>query len=405
VSNELAPIPSVADTALRDASGSATRGTLRASAVKKTGAPETFGSTVTFAAEQSVLWDKTLGDLPASSLYGPGPGGPQRNVTGLSSNSGISSQVDLAWRNSTYLTGGLRFELIDPSRAPAQLATLPMLGGAWVRDFALATLKLRAAYGRGIRAPQSTLHVVTREPRRTIANPVLEPEKQSGIEVGADLFLGRMLGVHITRFDQRASGLIQTVTIGDTSSSNSGPGGGEPRYWFQLQNVGEITNRGWESQATIAAGPISISAAGTLVDSRVQRVARAYTGDLMPGDRMLAVPARTVSGTLAWVRRGLQLSSTIARASDWVNYDRLAIAQAWLNAGGDGRAVSGNKLRTFWVKYPGATRLRASASYGISRGLTLSATGENLLNYQRGEPDTITIVPGRTITLGVRARF
>jgi iron complex outermembrane receptor protein len=37
--------------------------------------------------------------------------------------------------------------------------------------------------------------------------------------------------------------------------------------------------------------------------------------------------------------------------------------------------------------------------------MLLNLTGENLLNYQRGEPDTMTIVPGRTITLGVRARF
>jgi iron complex outermembrane receptor protein len=281
-----------------------------------------------------------------------------------------------------------------------------MLGGAWVRDFTLATLKLRAAYGRGIRAPQSTSHVVTREPRRTIANASLQPEEQSGIEAGADLFLGRILGLHLTRFDQRASGLIQTVTIGDTTTSSSGPGsGGTPRYWFQLQNVGEITNRGWEAQATTALGPFSLAGAATLVDSRVQRLAFGYTGDLRPGDRMLAVPARTVSGTFSWAGRGLHLTSTLSRASDWVNYDRLAIAEAWLNADGDGLALAGSKLRTFWVKYPGATRLRASASFGAFRGLTLSATGENLLNYQRGEPDTITIVPGRTITLGVRARF
>jgi iron complex outermembrane receptor protein len=325
-------------------------------------------------------------------------------VAGFSSNSGVSSQVDLAWRNAAYLTGGVRFEILDQARVPAQMATLPMLGAAWVRDLPMATLKLRAAYGKGIRAPQSMQHVATREPRRTVANPGLLPEEQSGIEAGADLFLGRLLGLHVTRFDQRASGLIQTVTIGDTSSSGPG-GGGSPRYWFQLQNVGEITNRGWETQASAEVGPLSLAGAATFVDSRVQRLARGYTGDLRPGDRMLAVPARTLSGTASWAVRGLQLSSTVSRASDWVNYDRLAVAQAWLGAGSDAGALAGSKLRTFWANYHGATRLRASASYGLWRGLTLSATGENLLNFQLGEPDSITIVPGRTITLGIRARF
>jgi len=407
VANELAPIPSVADTALRDASGSAVRGTLRASAVKRTGTSEGVTTAVTFAAEQSALWDRTLGELPQSSSgSGPGPGPSQHDVAGRSSNTGLSSQVNLAWHNSVFVTGGVRLELINQTRAATQIARLPMLGGAWVRDFSVGTLKLRAAYGKGIRAPQSTLHVVTREPRRTIANPSLLPEEQSGVEAGADFFLGRLLGLHVTRFDQRASGLIQTVTIGDTTSTSSGPGsGGTPRYWFQLQNVGVITNRGWETQATASLGAIALSGAATFVDSRVRQLAQGYTGDLQPGDRMLAVPARTVSGTMSWVGRALQLSSTISRASDWVNYDRLAIAQAWINAGGDARALTGTKLRTFWVNYPGATRLRANASYGLWRGLTLNASGENLLNLQRGEPDSITIVPGRTITLGVRAKF
>ena len=404
VTNELSPIPSVADTALRDASGAATRGTLRASAMKRTGAPERALSTVTFAAEQSLLWDNTLAELPG---YGGGSDDViQRHVAGLSGNTGLSSQVDLAWRNTAFLSGGLRFELIDPSRAAAQVATLPMLGGAWVRDFPGLTVKLRAAYGRGIRAPQSTLKVVTREPRRTIANPLLEPESQSGVEGGADVFLGRFLGLHVTRFDQRASGLIQTVTIGDTTTSNSGPGGGSlPRYWFQLQNVGVITNRGWEMQATSAVGPITLAGAATFVDSRVRQLARGYTGDLRPGDRMLAVPARTLSGSIGWSSRLFELSSTVARASDWVDYDRLAIAQAWLAAGGDGRTLTGSKLRTFWLNYPGATRLRAAGSWELSRNLRLHLTGENLLNFQRGEPDSITIVPGRTLTAGVRVKF
>jgi iron complex outermembrane receptor protein len=120
---------------------------------------------------------------------------------------------------------------------------------------------------------------------------------------------------------------------------------------------------------------------------------------------MLAVPARTISGTASWTTRRLTASTTLARASDWVNYDRLAIAAALIAADGDADDLTGDNLRQYWASFPGATRLRGSVSLGVWRGMVLTITGENLLNYQTGEPDTITIVPGRTITAGLKARF
>lgn len=406
VSNELAAIPSVADTALRDASGAANRATLRASAVTNVGAPQRVGATFTLATERSLLQDRTLGVLPPPESSGKGSSEFQNYQMGWSTNTGVSAQTNLVVREFAYLTAGMRLERISQPRRPSQVEALPMIGGALVRDFERVTAKLRAAYGRGIRAPHSTMHVATAEPRKTVGNPDLAPEEQSGTEAGVDLFFGRIFGLHATRFDQRASGLIQMVTIGDTTiTSSSGSGPGRDNYWFQLQNVGEITNRGWETQASLTTGRLALGAAATFVDSRVQRLARGYSGDLRRGDRMLAVPARTLSGTASWIGRRVQLSSTLSRASDWINYDRLAIAEAWIAARGDARILTGDRLRTFWMSYPGATRLRSAMSLDVSHGLLFTATGENLLNYQRGEPDSITIVPGRTITLGVRARF
>jgi iron complex outermembrane receptor protein len=41
----------------------------------------------------------------------------------------------------------------------------------------------------------------------------------------------------------------------------------------------------------------------------------------------------------------------------------------------------------------------------VFQRFTLSLTARNLLDVQRGEPDNLTIVPGRTITAGVQATF
>ena len=401
-SNELAPIPSAADTALRDASGSATRGTVRASAVTSLGTPERIGATLTLAGEQSVLRDRTAGELSLGQIAGTEPDDKQWAV-GWSSNTGVSAQGNLALFNALYASAGLRKEYIGQARGLPMSAMLPMLGVAYVHDYGIATVKLRGAYGKGIRAPRASPNFASRI-SKMLANPNLAPEEQAGTEFGVDLILAGRLGIHVTRFDQLASGLIQTTVFVIDSTGSGGPGK-RPVFAYQLQNVGEISNRGWEGQASFSLRSLSLAGAATFVDSRVQRLAQNYTGDLRPGDRMLAVPARTLSGTASWNGSSFQVSSTISRAFDWINYDRLAIAQALIAASGDARNLSGSKLRPYWARYPGASRLRGALTYNVWRGMALQATGENLLNYQRGEPDTITIVPGRTITIGVRARF
>jgi hypothetical protein len=37
--------------------------------------------------------------------------------------------------------------------------------------------------------------------------------------------------------------------------------------------------------------------------------------------------------------------------------------------------------------------------------MTFSVDGENLLDEQRGEPDNITVLPGRTVSAGLRLSF
>ena len=398
VSNDHSPIPSVADTALRNARGAATRSTMRGSAVATIGNPDRLSATMTFGTERSDLWDQRARELE------PDDSGPSVFAWGKSSSTGALAQAVIAVRNAAYLTTGVRREYMVETNGATQAATLPLVGVALVQDFSKASIKWRAGYGKGIRPARAPMHVPMREPRYTLRNPDLAPEEQSGVEFGADVRLGRFLGVHVTRFDQLVSGLIQTVTV--TKPSSSGPGPSESS-WYQLQNIGEITNRGWETQASLAMGGLSLGGAAAFIDSRVRQVANRYTGDLLPGDRMLAVPARTLSGTVAWTsaRRGLQLSSTVSRASDWINYDRLRIASELIEHDATADDLTGAKLRRFWATYPGATRLRASAALDVWRGMALSVTGENLLNYQQGEPDTITIVPGRTITLGLKAKF
>jgi iron complex outermembrane receptor protein len=297
-----------------------------------------------------------------------------------------------------FFTGGLRVE--RDSRLPRDddVALLPMLGLATVHDFGPATIKLRAAYGQGIRPPSTVAHSAFWQTSATSTTQAsLGAERQSGIETGIDLMFQRALTFKITHFDQRASGLIQQVVVPTNQANHP--------WEFNLENVGEIANRGWELEAQTTISRLSIAGTMSFVDSRVQHLADGYTGDLQMGDRMLQVPARTASLNLSWLGKRWYASVSGSRAFDWINYDELALSQMFLNETHPGVELSGTRLRQYWRDYTGSLRIRATASRDVFDRLALELTGENLLGHQLNEPDNMTVLPGRTVMTGVRLKF
>jgi iron complex outermembrane receptor protein len=231
------------------------------------------------------------------------------------------------------------------------------------------------------------------------SQPALGPEEQSGIETGLDVYFRRTLSLQVTRFDQRASGLIQQVAVPADSSVSS------RRVTYVLQNLGEISNRGWEIGATGAVSRLSVAGTLSFVQSRVTQLAPGYRGDLMAGDRMLLVPAGTGSLNFSWTESHWNASFGGSRALDWINYDELSLAQAFMSGNRPVRGMLGTYLRQYWRRYNGGLRLRATASRDIRDGFSVEFSADNLLNYQRDEPDNITILPGRTLMTGVRVKF
>ncbi|MEP6990286.1 MAG: TonB-dependent receptor [bacterium] len=412
------PVPTSLDSALRASRGNGDRITIRESSVARFGVDGGMQGTLTMGIEQSVLRQATT-----VTSQVPGPSG-QRYYTAVdrlaetwNHNTGLLSQVNTSWDDALFVTGGLRVERNDAFSGSDRYPLLPMLGVAVVRDVGKAQLKWRAAYGKGIRPPQT--------PARSAASgysnnlgysnnpgngglgsvlPALDPEVQAGYEGGVELYVGRAFSMQLTRFDQRVTGLIQNVSVAIDTLIRDGRL--ERRVRYQLQNVGEITNTGWELQGSATRGPFTLASALSAVDSRVRTLAVGYLGDLRPGDRMLAVPARTGSVTVTYFGGSWFTTLGATRATDWINYDRVSLANWYLsNNANPLREPTGARLRTYWQRYDGQTHLRLTASRDLNRGVALLVIGENLLGGQLGEPDNVTIRPGRTVTAGLRASF
>ncbi|HEX7981319.1 MAG TPA: TonB-dependent receptor plug domain-containing protein [Gemmatimonadaceae bacterium] len=399
------PFDDGVDATRRGAAGSGDRTTLRASSVAQFGGRSAIpATTVTFSVEHSLLRQRSnVTDVLA-------PVGGERYPTAVDGssltwnhNSGALVQASTAWRDALYLTGGVRVERNDAFSGNDRYPVLPLLGASLVRAFGPLEMKLRSSYGKGIRPFQTPERLSWSEYGPAGSRAGLDPEVQTGIENGIELYVGGLLSFQATRFDQRATGLIQNVAVAVDTQLRGGTL--ERRMRFQLENVGEITNHGWEMQAGLRRGALGVAGTLTTVDSRVRTVAESYLGDLRVGDRMLAVPARTSSLTASWTPPRWTLALTATRAEDWVNYDRVALARAYTGADGEQYDVTGARLRSYWRDYTGQTHLRLSTSRDVGRGLTLLMIGDNLLGGQVGEPDNLTIRQGRTISGGIRASF
>ncbi|MBX7118672.1 MAG: TonB-dependent receptor, partial [Gemmatimonadaceae bacterium] len=373
VTNELTPFPSISDSVLNAASGRADRWSVRGSSVARVVIAPRSTATWTFALEHSALRESSPTRTTGAGAGGPGGGAGGGPLAALPTvqwltNTGAVAQADLAFRETFYLTAGARLERSDAYLGSVRYTTLPLVGGAIVQDHGTTTLKVRASYGRGMRAPRTANRISVQGGLRAVAGAAaLAPEEQSGIEAGFDLFVGRRLTLQATAFDQRATGLIQQVVVVDSSGSGGSSGSGRRRLALEYQNVGAIANRGIEVGGTVRAGRLAFASTFTSVDSRVDRLARRYTGDLRVGDRVLGVPRLTASADVTWSAPRWSATVGAVRAADWIEYDRIELARAYANFDDRFVRLVGRELRGYWRGYDGATRLRASVTRDLGR--------------------------------------
>lgn len=413
VQTNFTPVPNGADSALRAAQGGADRATVRGSTLIRLSSTDRYQTTLTLAIEHATLRAATVPAVTAPNSGGSNTGDhdmpasqqatSSRTVVSWQNSTGFVAQTNVALNNTFFLSGGARVEHDSRLAGADQLEALPMVGASTVGEYGDFTVKFRTAYGKGIRPPTTLSRAQFWQTRYSAEynamQAALGPERQSGIESGIDLYFRRVFSLQATRFDQTASGLIQQVLVPADSSQGS--------HWlaYKAQNVGEISNAGWEFQASARFMPLTLNGAFTLVDSRVEKLASEYTGDLIAGDRMLQVPARTASFSALWSTNQWYTSISAARALDWINYDEVALAKAFVSGTRTAHDLTGERLRQYWRRYNGGLRLRATGSRELRPGFSLELSADNLLNYQTGEPDNITVIPGRTLMTGLRLKF
>lgn len=377
------------------------RFTLRASTLYALPVRDDIRSSLTVTAEQ-LFWRRVAALDPAVIEMTRSATGTQAGEVAQRS-TGIAGQADVAFRESMFLTGGLRLE---HTGATGDVTPLPQLGASAVARHDDWTLTIRTAYGRAMRSPALPDLSV---PGAALAAMTagLQPELQEGIEAGFTLRLGNRFSLDVTRFDQTASNLTQWIGIALTGPPHAvsadvvvGRNGGA----IGMQNIGEIANRGWEVQSTLAHDRLSVVATASQVDSRAIQLPGSYAGDLRPGDRMPGVPSHTAALMGLWEETPFSVSLGLSRAWGWIDYDRERLALDIDRLAGS-NALAVENLRDYWKEYNGGLGVDGSVSVWPVPRLGITLRGSNLLNKWLGGTSNTIAYHRRSAGVELRLRF
>ncbi|MGQ0764309.1 MAG: TonB-dependent receptor [Gemmatimonadota bacterium] len=303
-------------------------------------------------------------------------------------NTGVFGQLKVALGNSFFVTGGLRRESNSNFGQDYGNAWAPMIGAALTRDAGPAAVKVRAAFGRGIRPPQPSMRrAISTVGFRQLANPGLEPEIQEGLEAGIEVWLGHRLNLAVTAYNQNAEGLIQQVVANPRVSART----------IQYQNVGRIHNTGLELEGSARAGRVGADLSFALTDSRVKALSPTYSGDLVVGDRVPEVPSSAGMASISVDVGRARTTFGTSFVGPWIGYN-------WLEYYGATPETSESRplLRNYWVRYRSLTKPFAGISWTVGSAAEGYVRVDNLANVQRNERDDLQITAGRTATVGFR---
>lgn len=329
--------------------------------------------------------------LATSGAIQPADGGSLLGNRTVTTNTGVFLQAQAGFREALFVTAGLRLErntdLGDSLGAPVS----PRLGLAYVRSAGDLNVKVRASWGRAIRAPLPGNKLGSISATSVIlASPELGPERQEGWDAGVDLAVGSKGYLSATYFDQTAGNLLQFVQVAT-----------EPILTNQWQNIGRVSNTGIELEGALALGMVQLKAQYAYVRARIEQLAPNYTGNLSVGDQSLATPRHTSGiGLTMNPRVGTLLSGALTYVGDFRQTDFVAQLRCF---GGTGPCQP--TQRDYVVNYPGFVKLNAALSQQVTPVLAGFVSIDNLTNNHSFELFNVTPVVGRITTVGLKVSY
>jgi len=317
------------------------------------------------------------------------PANPGRFSRDAWSSNGLFAQARLGYRDALYLTAGARSDEHSYFGDDYGRAWAPSVGTAYTLTLGRVQTKWRLEWGRGIRAPYPWAKITQNYGTLIfLGNPEIGPERQSGWDGGVDLYFGDRFKMEVTRYDQMVDNSIDMVNLEPIN------GVGVTQY----QNVGKISNKGWELQANLDLSPFKFIGTVSTMESRVEALSPSYLGMYKVGDKMQQVPDVTANMTLTYLFRDGSASIDVTHIGERVNFDGLAYCDDMYGGG------QMKNYFDYFVPHDPITKLDLRLERSFKRRLTVFFWTRNLFDNQQGELASGYASLGRTLGLGLRVR-
>jgi outer membrane receptor protein involved in Fe transport len=217
-----------------------------------------------------------------------------------------------------------------------------------------------------------------------------------GPEVGADLIFGARASLGATYYRQTAKDLIALAYLAPINGTTV----------TQNQNVGRVRNQGVEIEGRLDLASAQLTGQYAYTSSKLLNPGPDYTGEERTGEQISFVPKHTAGATLGLTPlRRLGVTASMAYVGSRQGVDYLQLYSCFDGTGPCGDYLETGNLRAFWARIPAFAKFNLGLDYELRPGLTSYLAVENLANSNPVEESSITIMPGRITTVGLRMRY
>ena len=120
---------------------------------------------------------------------------------------------------------------------------------------------------------------------------------------------------------------------------------------------------------------------------------------------MLEIPERTLGVNASYANSRWSASWSVSRASDWINYDRVALLSAFASQNHNPSGFVGPQLRDYWINYDGVTRVGGRVGLFLGRGMTFTLREKIFSTSSEASRTTSLCCLDGTVSAGLKVRF